>query len=114
MKIGAKVLRELRGPLLVAALSAGCATASPGAPDPEPAATPPTRTEPMVAAAAIDPVAYDAEREAARLERLDRAMASDEARRDRRVESEREARRPRPAAVPSRPPDYLMRLCGRG
>lgn len=122
MKLPIDVLASLRGPLLGVAI-AGCATAPAAAPitqepAPEPAGG-------AAAAQVVDPVAYDADAEAARLASADEARIDHDARRDRRiadVEADRRrrslARRPAPAdpVVPVHPWMWndVHAACGRG
>ena len=92
MRLPLQVLSQIRGPLLAAAM-VGCASSpaeAPEAPAPEPA---PEATVDTAAVAAIDPVGYDADAEAERLDRLDRALAAAETRRDRPVDDEEATRR---------------------
>ena len=122
MKLDASILRRVRGPLLAVGV-VGCSSA-PAAIAPEP---PPP--EPIAVAAAvtpIDPVSYDPASESQRFARLEAISASDEARRDRRIEVEEE--RARATRTPqgyghgvggigtSNPNQviYLDALCGRG
>jgi len=124
MKLPADVLASLRGPLLGAAL-AGCATAPAAAPiNREPAPAPSAVT---AAAEIVDPVAYDAAAEGARLARADDARIDHDARRERRIaelEADRRARRHRrravtPVQAPINPwgslgPGVIPPNCGRG
>lgn len=124
MKIPARILERVRGPLLAVAV-AGCSSG--------PVATvateePPRPPVPEVAALEPDPdaVAYDPVREAERLERTDRALAATETRRTDRIEAVEAERRDRvqqqlwgggnvfPIGHGGRWPGGVNPACGRG
>jgi hypothetical protein len=127
MKLPERVLRQVRGPVLAAAV-AGCSTSPAATGEPEPLPGPEAAehatAEPAAATVAPDPVDYDAETEAERLARLDRTMAAGERRRDERIEDEAAARRRERAGsqnqvigigtIGHRWPGGVHPACGRG
>jgi len=85
MKLPGRILSRVRGPMIAAAVI-GCSSAPSAAPIEQEPVTP---VEPAaVVAPAVDPVDYDPDVEAARLERADRELAAAETRRTRRIEAE--------------------------
>ena len=113
MKLSKSLLQRMRAPV-AAAVVVGCSSAAGPPPavelSPEPDPSPATvSADPVV----IDPVVYAQATEAARLERMDRGMATEASRRERRLAAVRasRARAVHPSTVH---PRGVLIACGRG
>lgn len=115
MRLPRTVLESVRGAAVAAALGA---CGAPPAPEPTPI-VPEAPLVPVAAPVPLDPVAYDAATEAARLDAMERDVGAAANRRNRRIAVNEAAaarlairRRPGPG-FPGYPP-YVHPACGRG
>lgn len=106
MRLPAKLLACVRGPVAIAALVA-CSAPAAAPVVPEPSAGPAVQAPPPP----VDPVAYDALAEAGRLERADRELASELRVRDDRIHAAERAATLRDEIGWTR---RMMIGCGRG